>query len=141
MRSATGGDCSLASMELEARDGTLMERLHIEWVTTGPERVSATMPVEGNTQPHGFLHGGATAALIESAASLGASLAAGDDHRALCIDLSVSHLRAVQAGIVTAIATPLRAGRTVSVWDVQMHDDADDVVAVGRCTFVVRSAT
>ena len=121
-----------------ATDGTLIERLHITWIEATPERVVAEMPVEGNMQPHGALHGGATAALIESAASLGADLAAGDDGVALGIDITVHHLHRVTRGVVTAIATPLRTGSTIAVWDVVVRSDDDVQIAAGRCTLAIR---
>jgi uncharacterized protein (TIGR00369 family) len=121
-------------------DGTLIERLGIEILEAGPERVVARMPVAGNVQPFGLLHGGATAALCETVASVGASLAAAPQRTAVGIELNVNHLRAVMAGTVTASGTALRAGRSVAVWDVRVHDDAGELYAVGRLTLAVRDA-
>jgi uncharacterized protein (TIGR00369 family) len=121
-------------------DGTLIERLGIEILDAGPERVVARMPVAGNVQPFGLLHGGATAALCETVASVGASLAAAPQRTAVGIELNVNHLRAVMAGTVTATGTALRAGRSVAVWDVRVHDDAGELYAVGRLTLAVRDA-
>ncbi len=115
-----------------------MDRLGIEWLETTPGRVIARIPVEGNTQPFGALHGGATAALCESVASLGTALAVGDNRVPSGIELNVNHLRTVTAGDVTAIATPLHIGRTTAVWDVRITDDDDALVAVGRLTLVIR---
>jgi uncharacterized protein (TIGR00369 family) len=121
-------------------DGTLIERLGIEILEAGPERVVARMPVAGNVQPFGLLHGGATAALCETVASVGASLAAAPQRTAVGIELNVNHMRAVTAGTVTATGTALRAGRSVAVWDVRVHDDAGELYAVGRLTLAVRDA-
>jgi uncharacterized protein (TIGR00369 family) len=121
-------------------DGTLIERLGIEILEAGPERVVARMPVAGNVQPFGLLHGGATAALCETVASVGASLAAAPQGTAVGIELNVNHMRAVTAGTVTATGTALRAGRSVAVWDVRVHDDAGELYAVGRLTLAVRDA-
>jgi 1,4-dihydroxy-2-naphthoyl-CoA hydrolase len=121
-------------------DGTLIERLGIEILEAGPERVVARMPVAGNVQPFGLLHGGATASLCETVASVGASLAAAPQRTAVGIELNVNHLRAVTAGSVTATGTALRAGRSVAVWDVRVHDDAGELYAVGRLTLAVRDA-
>jgi uncharacterized protein (TIGR00369 family) len=121
-------------------DGTLIERLGIEILEAGPERVVARMPVAGNVQPFGLLHGGATAALCETVASVGASLAAAPQRTAVGIELNVNHLRAVTTGTVTATGTALRAGRSVAVWDVRVHDDAGELYAVGRLTLAVRDA-
>jgi uncharacterized protein (TIGR00369 family) len=121
-------------------DGTLIERLGIEILEAGPERVVARMPVAGNVQPFGLLHGGATASLCETVASVGASLAAAPQRTAVGIELNVNHMRAVTAGTVTATGTALRSGRSVAVWDVRVHDDAGELYAVGRLTLAVRDA-
>jgi uncharacterized protein (TIGR00369 family) len=127
-------------MATDAMRGTLMERLGIGWLELGPERIVAQMPVEGNTQVYGLLHGGATAALVESVGSIGTAVVAGLDKRVAGIHLSVDHLRAAAAGHVTATAVPLRVGRSVAVWDVRVEDDAGELVAVGRLTVSIRSA-
>src|SRR5690606_26042236 len=75
--------------------GTLTERLGIEFLSASPERVVARMPVEGNTQVVGVLHGGAWAALAETVASVAASLHAGEGRGAVGVDLNASHHRAV----------------------------------------------
>jgi uncharacterized protein (TIGR00369 family) len=120
-------------------DGTLIERLGIELVEIGPERVVARMPVAGNVQPFGLLHGGATASLCETVASIGASIAAAPDGTAVGIELNVNHMRAVTDGVVIATGTALRAGRSVAVWDIRVSDDADRLIAVGRLTLAVRT--
>jgi uncharacterized protein (TIGR00369 family) len=123
-----------------ASQGTLIERLEIEWVEIGDSRVVARMPVEGNRQPFGILHGGATAGLCETVASLGAALAAAPDRVAVGVELNVNHLRPVREGWVTAIATALHAGNTISVWDVKVSDEEGRVVAASRLTLAFRDA-
>ena len=118
--------------------GTLMERIGVEWMDIGTERVVARIPVEGNTQVYGQLHGGATAALLESVGSIGTAVVAGIDKRVAGIQLSVNHLRAVDSGRVTATGVPLRVGRTVAVWDMRVHDDAGRLVASGTLTVAIR---
>jgi 1,4-dihydroxy-2-naphthoyl-CoA hydrolase len=118
--------------------GTLILRLGIEVTEAGPERVVARMPVEGNTQPFGLLHGGATAALCETVASLGASIAAAPDGQAVGIELNVNHMRAVKHGTVVATGTALHSGRSTAVWDVRVRDEADRLVAAGRLTLSIR---
>jgi uncharacterized protein (TIGR00369 family) len=98
------------------------------------------MPVVGNVQPFGLLHGGATGALCETVASIGASLSAAPERTAVGIELNVNHMRAVTDGSVTATGTVLRAGRSVAVWDVRVHDDGGELVAAGRLTLAVRDA-
>jgi 1,4-dihydroxy-2-naphthoyl-CoA hydrolase len=119
-------------------EGTLIRRLGIEVLEAGPDRVVARMPVAGNVQPFGLLHGGATAALCETVASVGASLAAAPDRTAVGIELNINHLRAVTEGSVIATGTVLRAGRSISVWDVRVHDGGGGLVAAGRLTLAIR---
>jgi 1,4-dihydroxy-2-naphthoyl-CoA hydrolase len=88
-------------------------------------------------QPYGILHGGVSALLAESAASFGASLAAGGERKVVGIELNASHLRSVADGHLTATATPLRVGRTVQVWSIALTDDADRAVCAARCTLSV----
>jgi 1,4-dihydroxy-2-naphthoyl-CoA hydrolase len=121
-------------------EGTLIRRLGIEVLEVGPDRVVARMPVAGNVQPFGLLHGGATAALCETVASIGASLAAAPDRTAVGIELNVNHLRAVTEGSVIATGNVLRAGRSIAVWDVRVHDEGGELVAAGRLTLAVRES-
>ena len=118
--------------------GTLIERLGIEIVQAGPDRVVARMPVDGNTQPYGLLHGGATASLCETVASFGTALAAGPGRLVVGVELNVNHLRAVRGGSDTATGLPLHIGRSTAVWDMKVHDDEGNLVAVSRLTLVIR---
>jgi 1,4-dihydroxy-2-naphthoyl-CoA hydrolase len=121
--------------------GTLIERLGIEFLEVGPDRMVARMPVEGNTQPFGLLHGGATASLCETVASVGTAIAAGPEKLAVGIELNVNHLRSVRTGFVTCVAEPLTVGRSIAVWDMRVRDDAGRLVAVSRLTLAVRDSS
>jgi 1,4-dihydroxy-2-naphthoyl-CoA hydrolase len=121
--------------------GTLIETLGLEFLESRPDRVVARIPVKGNTQPYGVLHGGATAALCETVASFGTALAAGPDKVVMGVELNVNHIRAVREGYVTATGTPLHLGRTTAVWDMRVHDDDGRLVAVSRLTVAIRDAT
>ena len=114
------------------------DRLGIRLVEAAPDRVVGTMPVEGNTQPFGLLHGGATILLCESLASVGSALQAGADHTVVGIEVSASHHRSAAAGTVTGTATPLHAGRTLSTWQVQVTDESQRVLSTVRVTCLVR---
>jgi 1,4-dihydroxy-2-naphthoyl-CoA hydrolase len=115
--------------------------LDVEVVEAGPERVVLRLPVTWKVhQPYGILHGGVSALLAESAASFGASLAAGNDRQVVGIELNASHLRAVSDGHLTATATPLRVGRTVQVWSIALTDDEDRAICAARCTLAVLGA-
>jgi uncharacterized protein (TIGR00369 family) len=118
--------------------GALMQRLGIEWLEVSPERIVARLPVEGNTQPYGILHGGATAALCETVASFGAALRAGSERIVVGIELNVNHLRGVREGHITATGVPTHQGRTTAVWSMEVRDDGGDLVAVSRLTLAVR---
>jgi 1,4-dihydroxy-2-naphthoyl-CoA hydrolase len=116
----------------------LAERLGIEWLEISGERVMARMPVEGNVQPYGILHGGATAALCETVASVGTAVRVGAEKRVTGVELNINHIRAVTAGAVTATGVPLHVGRTTAVWDMRVHDDDERLIAVSRLTLAIR---
>jgi len=112
--------------------------LDVEVIEAGPTQVVLRIPVTWKVhQPYGILHGGVSALLAESAASFGASLAAGRDRKVVGIELSASHLRSVRDGHLTATATPLRVGRTVQVWTITLIDDEDRVICDAKCTLAV----
>ena len=117
----------------------LADALGIEVVELTPDRVVATMPVDDRTrQPFGVLHGGASLALIETAASLGAWRSV--DHAryaAVGIEINANHLRSKAEGIVRVIATALHRGRTTQVWTAEIRDEADRLICAGRCTLAV----
>ena len=117
----------------------LLDSLGIELVALEPQRVVATMPVDHRThQPFGLLHGGASVALAETIASLGASLHV-DRARSMVVGLEINanHVRGVRAGTVTGVGTPLHVGRSTQVWEVRISDASDRLVCVSRCTLAV----
>jgi 1,4-dihydroxy-2-naphthoyl-CoA hydrolase len=132
-------DDALTAMA-ETIAGTLMERMHIELVEAAAQRVVGRMPVEGNTQPYGLLHGGASAVLAETLGSYGAVLHAGAGRIAVGVDLNVTHHRAVTSGVVTGVATPIHLGSTVATYEVVISDEGDRRVATARLTCLLRAA-
>jgi uncharacterized protein (TIGR00369 family) len=101
-------------------------------------RVVVSVPVTDRVrQPHGLLHGGVSALLAESAASIGASMNAGPGKAVVGVELNASHLRGVSDGVITAVATPIRMGRTLHVWDVVVTDDRGRDICRCRCTLAV----
>lgn len=132
----------LAPEALEAlRDGTALGTLGIEIDSATPERVVLSLEVGPRVhQPYGFLHGGVSALMSETCASIGAWLAAGAEHEAFGIEVNANHLRPVRSGRVTATGTPIRQGRTIAVWDTRIEDEAGRLVCVSRCTVAVRPA-
>lgn len=122
----------------QADRGGLGERMGIQWVETTPERVVARMPVEGNTQPFGLLHGGASAVLAESTGSVLANLNAGPGRFAVGIEISCSHHRSAREGWVTAIATPASVGRTLVTATIDVTDDQARLLCSARLTCFLR---
>ncbi|MDQ3243915.1 MAG: hotdog fold thioesterase [Gemmatimonadota bacterium] len=122
-------------------DRGLAKLLGIKLTELTPERVVATMPVDERTrQPYGLLHGGASAALAETVASIGALMNVDrDSEAAVGIELNANHLRAKTDGTVTATATPLHRGRTTQVWEIRIEDETAQLVCVSRCTLAVVS--
>lgn len=101
--------------------------------------MTASMPVDGNTkQALGLLHGGASAALLETVASVASNWAVGDDAFCVGVELNINHLKAKSDGVVHATARPLRLGRSIHVWNVDVLDEKEDLVASGRMTMAVR---
>lgn len=119
-------------------DRTVMGVLGIETVEARPDRVVMRVPVTQRVhQPYGILHGGVSALLAETAASFGGALAAPPGHHVVGIELNASHLRPMREGVLTAVATPIRTGRTVHVWDVALSDEAGRAICRARCTLAV----
>lgn len=118
--------------------GALAERLGIEVLAASPHRVVMTMPVTGNTQPVGFLHGGASAALAETAGSILSVLEAGPGRTVVGIELNCSHHKSARSGIVTAVATPVTVGRTLAVSSISITNEAGDLVCTARLTCFFR---
>lgn len=119
----------------ELRVGTLAQKLGITILKASPQLTIATMPVEGNTQPAGLLHGGASAALAETLGSLSAYLSvAGQGKAAVGLDLNITHLRPARNGLVTGTCKAIHLGRTVCVHAIEITDDSDRVIATARIT-------
>jgi uncharacterized protein (TIGR00369 family) len=117
----------------------MADAIGIELKVLTPDKVVATMPVDDRTrQPFGLLHGGASAALAETVASIGALLNLDADKQAsVGIELNANHVRAKTDGIVTATATPLHRGRRTHVWDIRIEDEEGRLVCASRCTLAI----
>jgi 1,4-dihydroxy-2-naphthoyl-CoA hydrolase len=124
------GDPRLAGLPPAA----IHDRLGITIVEAAASRVVATMPVEGNTQPFGLLHGGASCVLAESVGSIGATLHGLPDRVAVGTDLNATHHRAAESGIVTGVATPLHLGSTIACYEVVITDDRGRRICTARLT-------
>ena len=120
--------------------GPLDDKLGIRIIDFHPDRLVATMPVEGNEQPFGLLHGGATCALMESIGTWAAMLGAGEGRKAVGIELNASYVKAATSGVVTAVCTPVRRGRSLATFLIQVTDDRDQLTASGRLTCMILPA-
>ena len=126
-----------ADLAQAARRGVI-GLLGVEVVHAGADRVELRLVVDERVhQPHGILHGGVSALLAETAASFGASLAAPAGHHVVGIELNASHLRPMRQGVLTALASPVRAGRAVQVWEISLTDDRGREICRSRCTIAV----
>lgn len=117
----------------------LGETMGIEVTEASAERVVGRMPVEGNRQPFGLLHGGASCVLAESLGSIGSTIHARRFGRiAVGIEINATHHRSATEGHVTGVATPVHLGRTLSTWDITITDDAGRKVCTSRLTCMLR---
>jgi 1,4-dihydroxy-2-naphthoyl-CoA hydrolase len=124
----------------QASADTLSGRMGIKIVEASPGRVVGTMPVAGNTQPYGLLHGGASCVLAESLGSLGAALHAGLDRVTVGIEISATHHRGATRGEVTGVATLLHGGRTLTTYEIVITDEQGRRVCTSRLTCLLRDA-
>ena len=117
------------------------KHLGVEVVEVTPDRVVLRVEVGPKVhQPYGILHGGVSALLAESAASFGGAVSVAPDYIVVGTELNCSHLRSMSSGVLTATATPLRKGRTVHVWGINLTDDKERLICVARCTLQVLKA-
>ena len=114
--------------------GGLNEKMGIELVEVSAERVVATMPVEGNTQPYGLLHGGASVVLAESLGSIGSAIHAHPARLSVGTDINATHHRSATSGIVTGVATAIHLGRTSTSYEVVITDERGKRVCTSRIT-------
>jgi uncharacterized protein (TIGR00369 family) len=103
--------------------GALAERMGMEFLEFSTQRCVATMPVEGNTQPVGLMHGGAYVVLGESLGSMAANLHAGPGRLAVGVDINATHTRSATSGLVTGVCVPVHLGRSLTVHEIVVTDD------------------
>ncbi len=114
--------------------GGLNDKLGIELKEISAQRVVATMPVEGNTQPYGLLHGGASIALAETLGSVGSAIHAYPDRFSVGVDINATHHRSATSGVVTGVATAIHLGRTSASYDVVVTDERGKRLCTSRIT-------
>jgi 1,4-dihydroxy-2-naphthoyl-CoA hydrolase len=134
---STGG-----TREVFGGTGVLGERMGVTVLEASPERVVGSMPVEGNTQPYGLLHGGASCVLAETLGSVGAALHGASVSRpfAVGVDINATHHKAIRSGTVTGVATPVHRGRTMVTYEIVISDDDGERVCTARLTCLLRGA-
>ncbi|MBM3721801.1 MAG: PaaI family thioesterase [Actinobacteria bacterium] len=117
--------------------GSLDKKMGIEIIEATPERLVGTMPVEGNTQPLGLLHGGANAVLAESLGSIGTQLHAGPTRRIVGVDINATHHKSATSGIVTAVATAITLGKTLCSYNVEITNEKSERTCTARITCLI----
>ena len=130
--------------------GALGERMGLEYLSAtideqGYATVKASMPVEGNTQPYGLLHGGANAVLAESIGSVASGITAhtmfGEGHIVVGIDLNCTHHKSARSGLVVGVARIISAGKTIISSQIEIKDMESRLICTARLTCVVRAVT
>jgi uncharacterized protein (TIGR00369 family) len=112
----------------------LPERMGITLVEVNRERVVGTMPVTGNRQPFGLLHGGASGVLVETLASVAAAQHTFPERFPVGLELACTHHRGATEGLITGVATPLHVGRSTSTFEVVLTDEQGRRICTGRLT-------
>ncbi len=121
----------------ERGSGALGKKMGIVITEATPERLVATMPVEGNTQPMGLLHGGASVVLAESLGSIGTSLHAGVNRKIVGVDINATHHKSATSGFVTAVATAISLGKTLCSYEVVISNEEGERICTARITCLI----
>ena len=117
--------------------GELDSKMGIEIIEASPQRLVGTMPVVGNRQPMGLLHGGANVVLAESLGSVGSLIHAGPGRSVVGIDINATHHKSATEGIVTGVATAISLGKTLCVWEIVITNEAGERTCTARITCLI----
>ena len=117
--------------------GALDKKMGIEIIEASPNRLVGTMPVEGNTQPIGLLHGGANVVLAESLGSIGTQLHAGTTKKIVGVDINATHHKSATSGIVTGVATAITLGKTLCSYQVEITNEKGERTCTARITCLI----
>ena len=123
----------------ERGSGALDQKMGIKILEAEPGRIVGTMPVEGNTQPMGLLHGGANVVLAESLGSIGTSLHAGPNRKIVGVDINATHHKSATTGLVTGIATAISLGKTLCSWEIVITNEAGERTCTARITCLIQA--
>src|ERR1700710_1090025 len=124
---------------IESRGGSLTDKMGVEFVELSASHSVARMPVEGNTQVLGLLHGGAHVVLGESLGSISSAIHAGPGRYAVGIEINATHSRSIAEGWVTGTCDALVLGRTLCTHEIVMTDEEGRRLSTVRMTNMVRS--
>ena len=122
----------------EASLHTASSHLGIEFVEVGDDYIVGRVPVDARThQPFGLLHGGVSVVLAETLGSCGAAYSSPVGHQAVGLDINANHLRGVKSGWVIGTARPIHRGRTTQVWQIDLRNEAGEMVCTSRLTVAI----
>jgi len=122
-------------------ENTVIALLGIQYTQIGDDFLQATMPVDSRThQPFGLLHGGASVVLAETLGSVAGNLTLSKKKVCVGLEVNANHLRSVKTGTVTGTATAIRLGRTVQVWQIEIHNEKQQLICTSRLTLAVIDA-
>ena len=121
----------------ERGSGALDQKMGIKILEAEQCRIVGTMPVEGNTQPMGLLHGGANVVLAESLGSIGTSLHAGPNRKIVGVDINATHHKSATTGLVTGVATAISLGKTLCSWEIVITNEAGERTCTARITCLI----
>jgi 1,4-dihydroxy-2-naphthoyl-CoA hydrolase len=121
-------------------EATAVSHLGISFSKIGDDYLEASMPVDHRTiQPAGLLHGGASALLAETLGSVASSLLIEDygKQAPVGIEINASHLKSVSKGVVIGRVKPVRIGKNIHVWQIDIRDEADQLICSSRLTVML----
>ncbi len=117
---------------------TLCEHLDMRFTEIGDDYLVATMPVDSRThQPAGLLHGGASVALAESLGSIASAMCISNDKMPVGIEINASHIRSIRSGLVTGRVTPIKIGKTLHLWNIEIRDEAQNLLCTSRLSVMI----
>lgn len=118
--------------------GALADKMGLEVTFASAALVKGTLPVEGNTQPLGLLHGGANVVLAESLGSLAANIHAGENRFAVGIEINATHLASATEGKIHGVAKAVKLGGTIAVYEIEITNDAGEMTCISRLVCAIR---
>lgn len=121
----------------ERGSGALDKKMGIVILEASAQRLVATMPVEGNTQPMGLLHGGANVVLAETLGSIGTQLHAGPDRKVVGVDINATHHKSATSGLVTGVATAISLGKTICSYEIVITNEEGARTCTARISCLI----